>query len=42
MASSLVRESVDIKFELLLFIVALAVNAVYGVVIAKLSERFAK
>ena len=38
----LVRGLVDIKFELLLFVVALAVNFVYGATIAKLSKHFAK
>jgi len=42
LAFLLVREAVDIKFELLLFGVALAVNFVYGAIITKLSKHFAK
>lgn len=42
MTSLLVREPVDIKFELLLFVVALAVNFVYGAILAKMSKHYAK
>jgi hypothetical protein len=38
----LIREPIDIKFELLLFVTALIVNLIYGVVVARLSKRFAK
>lgn len=38
----LIREPVDIKFELLLSVVALVINFVYGATIAKVSRHFAK